>query len=251
MPFLTARALVIYSSIHRESDRILHLLTKEHGVIRCTASGAAKSGSQFSFAAQPGILLDVTLNQSRNYWYVKELEVVEAFRNIHEDIMYLTAAAHLLEIGRDVCVDIDTCKDVFSLLLHAFHAMNHHKKEYRLVVMAVEWKMAEVLGFPVALDKEWMENAEYAFFSFSDCRFYVKGKGNIKNKEDYQTLSKSSLQALCHMQTVPLEKLFSFSLSDSVLEELCYLSHRYLCERLEKNYSKLELLTNQWNLHDS
>ena len=248
MSFLSVRALVIASNPHKESDRILRILTKEHGVVLCTASGAARSGSRFSFGSQSGILADFTLNSSHDYWYVKEIEVIEPFSQIHEDIRFLTAAAHLLEIARDVCFDPESSGEILILLVHAFVAMNSQKKDYRQIVATVEWRLMGILGYPVPLEPSLYETSGYAIFSFPDCRFYARGKCRIPEGDSCQTLSRSSLKALLHIQTSPVEKLFSFTVSEAVLDEITRLTHRYLCERLEKKYGKLEMLNHPWNL---
>ena len=243
MLFLTVRALVLSSSPHRDSDRIVRLLTREHGMITCTASGAAKSGSRFSFGTQPGILSDYVLNKSRDFWYVKELEVVESFRVVQEDLYYLTAAAHLLEIARDACVDMQTSGEILVLLLHAFQAMNAKRKNYRLVVCAAEWRMMNILGFPADFSA-WEDDgggSSVAVFSYASCRLLGKGRGDSDGASS-QSLSRSAVEALLYIRGASLESLFSFEVNPDVLNEISCLSRRYLCDRLERRYDKMDML---------
>lgn len=249
MSHLSVRALVLSSRVHKESSRILWILTKEHGILHCTASGAASSGSSFSSGSQPAILADFVLNRSRDYWYVKEVEVVESFRKIREDITLLTTAAHLFEIAGDVCTDADTGAEVMLLLLYALHILETGKKDYRLVVSAVEWRLCGILGFPAPMDPSFMDISGYAVFSFTECCFYVKNKGLQKEGEHTMILSAGCLQALYFVQNVSREKLFSFAVTETVQDELSLFTQRYISERLEKNYAKMQLL-NPVYLHD-
>ena len=252
--FLSVRALLLSRKIYKESDYILQILSKEHGIIRCMASGAAKSGSRFSFGTQPGFLVDFVLRQSKNYWYVKELEIVESFRNVQEDICCLTAAAHLLEIAEDVCVDIETSQSVLFLLLHAFYAMHEKKKNYQLVVSVFEWRMMNILGLEADFEEYTEENRQkygYAVFSYPACRLIYQNKAQVygqnqiynQKKDSLQIVSEGTIEALFYIQQTQPEKLFSFDVKDEILEEMVKLTHRYLCDRLEKNYSKLQLLS--------
>jgi len=52
-----------------------------------------------------------------------------------------------------------------------------------------------------------------------------------------------------YIYEAPYGKLFSFSVSVKILDELSKISRRYLCERLEKKYSRMELLSEGpvWN----
>ena len=242
--FLSVRALVLFNQPYKEYDRILGLLTKEHGVIRCVAVGAAKHGHQFFYGTQPGFLTDFVLRRSKNYWYVKEIEIIESFRKIQEDPCYLTAAAHILEIAGDVCVDIETSSQVILLLLHTFYAMHDKNKEYKLVVCAFEWRILSILGLSADLQAYTEENRSLytcGLFSFSSCKLIYTNR--IHAVENTILLSNGAIEALSYIQNISIDRLFSFTLQADVLDELEKVTHRYLCERLEKKYDKMNLLS--------
>ena len=252
--FLSVRALILSRNIYKESDYILQILSKEHGIIRCVASGAAKPGGRFSAGVSPGYLADFVLSRSKNYWYVKEIEIVEAFRTVQEDICYLTSAAHMLEIAGDVCVDVDSSAKTLLLILHAFYAMHNKKKDYQLVVSAFEWRIMSILGLEADFEEYTEENRNlhhYAVFSFPACRLIYKNKTLAYSKDQmynpksevFQILSDGATEALSYLQHAASDKVFSFTAKDSILNEIEKLTHRYLCDRLEKNYKKMQLLS--------
>jgi DNA repair protein RecO (recombination protein O) len=55
-------------------------------------------------------------------------------------------------------------------------------------------------------------------------------------------LSAGAAKAIQHIVAANIDTLFSFNLSDDVLSELGMITHRYLKERLERNYTKLDFL---------
>src|SRR5659263_763149 len=105
MSFLSVRGLIIRSVLYKESDRMISILTQDEGIISVCASGAAKASSPFSYSTQPLMLCDFVLSKTRDYYYLRDAEIIETFLAVQEDIESLTASAHLLEITADVCVD--------------------------------------------------------------------------------------------------------------------------------------------------
>lgn len=252
MSFLTVRGLVIRSVLYKESDRIVSILTKEKGVVSARASGAAKSTSPFSYSTQPMMLCDFVLAKTRDYYYLRDAEVIEPFQTVQEDIERLTAAAHLLEITSDICVDQESCRSVYPLLLHALYALTKKEKDYRLTVSVFEWKIPDLLGFSADLGIcSCGENnsAQYGAFSFTHCRLFCRKSACLNKAGSYQLMSPGCVDALVYIYSQPAEKLFSFSVSAKVLDEMSRISRRYLSEHLEKKYTRMDLLLDQptWN----
>ena len=245
MSFLSVRGIIIRSVIYRESDRIVGILTRDHGVVSARASGAAKSSSSFAYCTQPMVLCDFVLSKSHDFYYLREAEVIEAFQPVQEDIERLTAAAHFLEIASDVCVDAESCREIYPLLLHALYALTRKDKDYRLTVSVFEWIVPEILGFSANLGECTCGESDpqmYGAFSFTHCSMFCRKADCLFRAGSYQLLSQGSREALAYIYCAPVEKLFSFSVSGKVLDEIARITRRYLCERLEKKYARMDLL---------
>jgi len=252
MSFLAVRGLIIRSVLYKESDRILSILTKDMGVVSARASGAAKSTSPFSYSTQPMMLCDFVLSRTRDYYYLREAEVIEPFLAVQEDIERLTASAHLLEIASDICIDQESCRAIYPFLMHALYALTRKDKDYRQIVSVFEWKIPALLGFAAELgicpcgEKN---AAQYGAFSFSNCRLYCRKSTCLNKAGSYQLLSPGCVDALVYIYTAPPDRIFSFAVSSKVLDEMSGISRRYLSERLEKKYGRMDMLLDQptWN----
>ena len=77
MSFLSIRGIVIRSVLHKESDRIIRILTREHGIVNAIVPGADKSASRFAYSTKPLMLCDFVLAKSRDFYYLRESEIVE------------------------------------------------------------------------------------------------------------------------------------------------------------------------------
>ncbi len=248
MSFLSVRGIIIRSVVFKESDRMISVLTQDMGVISVCAPGAAKSGSPHSVSTQPMMLCDFVFAKTRDYYYLREAEVVEAFRAVQEDIERLTAAAHLFEITSDVCVDQESSKAVYPLLLYALYSLTKSDRDYRLIVSVFEWKLPEQLGFSANLGTcccGEISSNEYGAFSFTECRLYCKKHACLNKAGVYQLVSPGCVDALVYIYSAPIAKIFSFSVTPKILNELSEISRRYISERLEKKYTRMDLLYDQ------
>jgi len=252
MSFLSVRGLIIRSVLYKESDRMISILTQDKGVVSACASGAAKASSPFSYSTQPLMLCDFVLSKTRDYYYLRDAEIIETFQAVQEDIERLTACAHLLEISADVCIDNESCKAIYALLLYALYALTKKEKDYRLIVSVFEWKVPDLLGFSSDLSVcscGESNSREYGAFSFSHCRLYCRKSTCLNKAGNYQLLSPGCVDALVYIYTAPIAKLFSFTVTSKILEEMSRITRRYLSDRLEKNYARMDLLLDQpiWN----
>jgi recombinational DNA repair protein (RecF pathway) len=96
-----------------------------------------------------------------------------AFSSGTEDIEKLTAAAHMLEITSDVCVDRESAGEMYPLILYGLYALARKESDYRLIVSIFEWKVPDLLGFTADLNgcSCGEESTQYVF-SFTACRLF-------------------------------------------------------------------------------
>lgn len=251
MSVLSVRGIVLSSKPHKEHDRILRILTASHGLIHACAPGAGKPTSRHGPSSQPGALSDFCLSSSKDFMYLSESELVEPFRGIYEDIEKLTAASHLLEIASDASIDAEMTRSIYPLLVHAMYYLSEGKKSVAFVISAYEWKMMDLLGYASDLSPCKCgipsTNTKNAF-SFTRCKIYCTRSACLSEACDYQIISNGGLLALQYIQASDLKKIFAFNATDEIISEISNLSRRYMCERLDKKYCKMDMLLSapQW-----
>jgi DNA repair protein RecO (recombination protein O) len=183
--------------------------------------------------------------------YLSESELVEPFRGIYEDIEKLTAASHLLEIASDASIDAEMTRSIYPLLVHAMYYLSEGKKSVAFVISAYEWKMMDLLGYASDLSPCKCgipsTNTKNAF-SFTRCKIYCTRSACLSEACDYQIISNGGLLALQYIQASDLKKIFAFNATDEIISEISNLSRRYMCERLDKKYCKMDMLLSapQW-----
>ena len=92
------RAVVLRQHKLGEADRIVTLLTREHGLVRAVAKGVRRTRSKFGSRLEPFAHIDVQLHPGRNLDIVTQVQAIDAFAaDIFSDYGRYTCACAVLE----------------------------------------------------------------------------------------------------------------------------------------------------------
>ena len=93
-----ASAVVVRHSDWGEADRLLVLYTREQGMFRAVAKGARKITSRKGGHLQPFTHVTIQLAQGRDLLIVTQVETVNAFLPLHDDLTKTGNAAYVVEL---------------------------------------------------------------------------------------------------------------------------------------------------------
>ena len=97
-PSFRDRAFVVRTYDFGEADRVVVLLTQNHGLVRSVAKGVRKTKSRFGSRVQPFVDLDVQLYPGRNLATITQADTIAYYGSgIIEDFDRYTAACAVLE----------------------------------------------------------------------------------------------------------------------------------------------------------
>lgn len=121
------RALVIRSYDFGEADRVIVLLTRNHGLVRGVAKGVRRAKSRFGSRLQLFVNLDVQLYPGRNLYTISQADTVDYFgANIIEDYERYTAACAALESAERLAfTDADSDPYLYTALVHTLQVMQY------------------------------------------------------------------------------------------------------------------------------
>jgi len=92
------RAVVLRQHKLGEADRIVTLLTHDHGLVRAVAKGVRRTRSKFGARLEPFAHIDVQLHPGRNLDIVTQVQAIDAFASdIVSDYGRYTCACAVLE----------------------------------------------------------------------------------------------------------------------------------------------------------
>src|SRR6202050_3640766 len=75
------RAVVLRQHKLGEADRIVTLLTRDHGLVRAVAKGVRRTRSKFGARLEPFAHIDAQLHPGRNLDIVTQVVAIDAFAN--------------------------------------------------------------------------------------------------------------------------------------------------------------------------
>ena len=93
-----ASAVVLRHADWGEADQFLTLYTREQGMVRALAKGARKMTSRKGGHLQPFTQITVQLAKGRDLLIVTQVETVNAFLPLHDDLVKLSYASYVVEL---------------------------------------------------------------------------------------------------------------------------------------------------------
>ncbi|MFL6106056.1 MAG: DNA repair protein RecO [Marmoricola sp.] len=125
MPLYSDEAVVLRTRKLAEADRIITLLTRDHGIVRAVAKGVRRTTSRFGSRLEPFTHVDLQLAEGRNLDVITQAVTKAPFgESISADYDRYTAASVMLETAeRLVAEEREPSVQQYLLLIGGLRAM--------------------------------------------------------------------------------------------------------------------------------
>jgi DNA repair protein RecO (recombination protein O) len=127
-----------------EADRIVVLATAGHGKVRAVAKGVRKTKSRLGGRLEPLTNVSLLLYEGRELDIVSQVETIDHFRPIREDLERMTDAMALLEVVDQVAQERQANPRLYQMLVGALRALAERRAP--LLVPAFFWKLLSLEG---------------------------------------------------------------------------------------------------------
>ncbi len=202
--------MVIKSAPAGEYDRRLVILTCERGKITAFARGARRPGSTLMASSASFVFGTFSLYEGRDAYSLVSVEVQNYFREITENMEAACYGSYFLEFadyyGRENLEAVETLK----LLYQSLRALLKSTIPNRLVRAVFELKLMEING-------EYME----------------KPLGRLED---------STIYTWEYVLASPVEKLYTFTVTEKVLEEFTKCVAENKRRFVDKTFHSLDIL---------
>lgn len=125
MPGMTYRDEAVVLRTHKlgEADRIVTMLSRQHGKIRAVAKGVRRTASRFGARLEPFMVADLQLYKGRSLDIVQQAESIGSYgADIVDDYPRFTAATAMVEAA-DRLTDHDAGLQHYLLLVGALRSL--------------------------------------------------------------------------------------------------------------------------------
>lgn len=147
------RAVVLRQHKLGEADRIVSLLTRDHGLVRAVAKGVRRTRSKFGARLEPFAHIDVQLHPGRNLDIVTQVAAIDAFAaDIVSDYGRYTCACAMLETAERLAGEERApAPALHRLTVAALRAIADGSRPRELVLDAYLLRAMGVAGWAPAL----------------------------------------------------------------------------------------------------
>ncbi len=238
--FIKTEGVVLREVEYNDADKLLDVLTRDHGLMTVRARGVRRRTSDLKSACQLLTYSEFTLFENRGRYTINEASSIEQFRQLRDDIELLALGSYFAQAVSVVAQEDAPNPELLSLLLNALYALGKLKRPQLLVKAAFELRLACLAGFAPEVSVCAVCGSEVpdrfdlsgACVTCAACR---TGEAGIRMPVDA-----SVLQAMRYVVWCEPKKLFSFRLGETSTQRLSDITEAYLMTQLEHSFSTLE-----------
>jgi len=241
--------MVLVSMPVGDYDRRLTILTRERGKISAFAKGSRKPTSPLLGCSQPFSFGEFILYEGKSSYNVVSAEISNYFAELRDDVESIYYAMYFCEFSCFMTKENLEAGEPLKLLYMTLRALSKpalHKRLVRRIFelrfMAVNGEMPQVENC-VLCGREEMLKEPKGWFSPSEggiCCEECRRKRIQEN--DGIWIGTSTIYTMQYILATPLEKLFTFTVSDEVLAELSEAMDRFLAKHVGHKMKSEEML---------
>ncbi len=233
--------MILSAATIGEYDKRVVLLTKERGRIAAFARGARRPKSPLSAATEPFTFGEFYIYRGRDSYTIEQVEVKQYFPELRMDLDKLYMGLYFCEIADYFTREGMEAKEELNLLYLSLRALSVPSLPQKLVRYIYEFRMLAIEGEVPRI------------FQCMKCEgttglhhFYVGEAGIICDScHDGRSgipISETGIYTLQRIVSTPLEKLYTFTVSDGVLQEVKDVVERYFVAHTDKQFRSLSML---------
>lgn len=117
------QAVVLRTYKLGEADRIINLMSKEHGKIRAVAKGVRKTRSKFGARLEPTGHVALQLNEGRNLDLITQAETIDQYTELRDDLDMLRRAVNMLEVVDQIAQEGESDPKLYAMLVGALRTL--------------------------------------------------------------------------------------------------------------------------------
>lgn len=209
-----------------EYDKRITLLTRERGKITAFARGARRPNSSLLAACAPFAFGEFEVYEGRSSYTVVKAEISQYFRELTMDLERTYYGFYFLEMADYFTQENNDEQETLKLLYVSVKALENPSLSNRLVRCIYELKLLVINGmYPNVFSCQNCGSKE-ALTEFSVSRAGVLCEA-CAQKEKALKLQDSVLYTMQYIISAELKKLYTFTVSESVLQQLEHILKEY------------------------
>lgn len=245
---ITVTGMVLFAAPVGDYDKRVVILTRERGKITAFARGVRKSTSPLLAVANPFVFGSFQLYEGKNAYTLVQANIREYFAELAAKQPGVYYGFYFLEIAEYYGREGNPEMQMLNLLYVTMKALLSEKIPDSLIRPIFELKSMVINGeYPQVFECVCC-GAKEELTGISLSRGGVICNRCSTQVADRRKISNAALYTIQYIITTPIEKLYTFVVSDQVCEEVACLVRRYIERYTDRKFKSLEVLELMGNL---
>ncbi len=237
-----------------EGDKILKILSAEHGLVTISGKGLSNLKNKYAASTQLFSYSTLQLKKRGEYYYIADAFLIDCFIGIRYDVEKLALANYVCDVAHDIALEDSSDSELLSLTLNTLYAISKLDLPLEHIKGAFEFRTAVIEGYMPDLSSCGICGCEIDADSTLDVmngHLMCKKCGKVyENSPEYIRDQSSAkiflritppiLDALRYIAYAPPKKFLSFSLDRDELYLFADVCEKYLLNHLERGFSSLD-----------
>ena len=228
-----AQAINLKSYNLGESDKIMIMYSRDHGLIRCVAKGAKKSSSSLGGRMQLIVANNLLLAKGRNLDIVCQAEVIESFSSIRSDMTKLIYSFYCAELLNNFGLENDTnSKIIYDLSFEALKNISIFSslEEILWTVIRFKLRLMEAVGYAIELNQcVRCNDIEHNYGSY---HFFCPESGGVICSKCEEKANKTLEIDKRHISIFKDVRIYDFPADEGIFDKILL----YSCFNILKEY---------------
>ena len=238
---ITVKGLVVKSTKYSDFDRLITVLTEEHGKVFFKACGINSLKNKNAAACSMYTYSEFVLRQRGEHAYLVRSSPLYYPLRYGCDLLRLSLAGYFAQITTDSVFDQETSGQVLKLLVNALVVISKKDRAPDLIKAVFEMRLATALGFAPLVDgcsgcgKEVQELSQLYFDPLEgdllcpDC--FLGGR---------QALSRDCVLLMRRAVECDEKSAYALHVPPQLLVEFSRVSEQFLLSQLDRSYDTLD-----------
>ena len=261
---ITVNGLITRSYPSGDHDRVIQMITEDHGRLAVMVKGGnSKRGGASAACTQLFTYgnFELYCGSNRDLYWFRGGSVLTSFYNLSSDLTRVSLAAYLCDLASDLTerdMAGEETSALLRMLLNSLYTLDKGQKPHALVKGVFELRTAAMMGYQPNLlgcDESGEGYPAEAYFDImnghlvcSNCQTkrnrlagrYPACEEELGERRIICPITASVLAAMRYALAAPDAKIFSFSLADPTEEQAFErVAETYLLNHLEQDYETL------------
>ncbi len=243
MSAIVTPGLVLRELKYGEADKILTLLTPEHGVISAIAKGSLRLKNKLFSSCGLFCYSEFTLFPGKNMFTVDEAQPLKVFHGLSGSVEGMSLAMYLTETAATLSPTGAEAEKLLRLVLNSLYLISEGKAPLQQVKAVFELRAMSECGFlPQLLCCKSCSKYDGGAFYLDAHEGYLLCADCAAQEGKAANLDAGALYAVRHICLVEDKKIFSFTLAPQSMRRLAGAAEQYALVHLEKPPKSYEFL---------